>query len=106
MLNRARVGTGVIISAIRDLELRVSLSKSEALEFHSRMFVRASELKIRLANDATVISSLQTMKYLGFTLDGVWSFRSHFARVAKCPGEAVAEPGSGLLFRWLLANAV
>lgn len=68
-----------MVRRIQMLGLRVAVHKTEALWFHKKGRRPSPEFKIRV--DGSEIRMSSTIKYLGLTLDGNWTFVAHFTNM-------------------------
>lgn len=80
---RSRVDEALcsVIRAIRTLNIEVAPQKTEAIFFHDGR--RGPPPHTEVTVGETRVSVGQHMKYLGLTLDGLWSFEEHFARLER-----------------------
>ncbi|RLU24555.1 hypothetical protein DMN91_002644 [Ooceraea biroi] len=69
-----------VVRAIRALGLEVSPHKSEAVFFHDGLRGAPPPAQIMVGNVPVPVGP--SIKYLGFTLDGRWSFEDHFVELA------------------------
>ena len=76
----AEEGAERVVASIEEMGLRVALDKTEALWIRAPRSRRPPETQLRVGRAAVRVGT--TLKYLGLTLDGAWSFGQHFARLA------------------------
>ena len=69
-----------MVGSIKELGLRVAPAKSEALFFHNGKSRVPSQAHIEV--DDVRVPVRPTIKYLGLTVDGRWSFVEHFDELA------------------------
>ncbi|XP_026824280.1 uncharacterized protein LOC105280829 [Ooceraea biroi] len=69
-----------VVRAIRALGLEVSPHKSEAVFFHDGLRGAPPPAQIMVGNVPVPVGP--SIKYLGLTLDGRWSFEDHFVELA------------------------
>ncbi|RLU15090.1 hypothetical protein DMN91_012977 [Ooceraea biroi] len=69
-----------VVCAIRTLGLEVSPHKSEAVFFHDGLRSAPPPAQIMVGNVPVPVGP--SIKYLGLTLDGRWSFEDHFVELA------------------------
>ncbi|XP_070512918.1 uncharacterized protein [Cardiocondyla obscurior] len=81
-LSRGETAIAAIIRAIREAGLGVAVNKSEALFFYGKDSVSPPE-DTTIAVDQTQITAQPHLRYLGLTLDGQWSFRTHFSEISS-----------------------
>ena len=95
----AKLAMARMVTAIKGLGLRVSPEKSEAMWFCRRADRGTPPAGYRLRLEGAEIGVGTSMKYLGLTLDGHWTFRAHFERLA--PALASVEATANALERLL-----
>ena len=79
---RSELAVAYVVAAIKELVLRVSPEKSEAMWFCRRADHGTPPAGYRLRLEGTEIGVGTSMKYLGLIFDSYWTFDSHFERLA------------------------
>ena len=78
----AELAVAYVVAAIKELVLRVSPEKSEAMWFCRRADHGTPPAGYRLRLEGTEIGVRTSMKFLGLIFDSYWTFGAHFERLA------------------------
>lgn len=91
----AKVALAIVCGQIESLGLKIALQKTEAIKFQRGR--RKVPENMAVAVRGVLIPIGQNIKYLGITLDSLWSFRDHFKRLVP-----KAEDMAAVLIRLML----
>ena len=78
----AELAVAYVVASIKELVLRVSPDKSEAMWFCRRADHGTPPAGYRLRLEWTEIGVGTSMKYVGLTFDSYWTFEAYFERLA------------------------